>query len=480
MTVADRLIRHPSMDMPLAASPVDSRIEWDPALVRKYDVAGPRYTSYPTAPQFHEGFGAREFEEYLLERPATIAPLSLYVHIPFCRNICYYCACNKIITRDTELAERYLGALERELALIAPHFDRRRRITQLHWGGGTPTFLANAELTRLMHLLAVHFSLNDAPEREYSIEIDPRSVTTATIALLKGLGFNRVSMGIQDFDPAVQAAINRVQPFDLVEPLVDAVREHRFKSLSFDLIYGLPRQSPASMEATLARVLALAPDRISCYSYAHLPELFKSQRSIDRLEVPGGEARLEILHTIIDTLCGAGYLYVGMDHFVKPGDELAHALANGTLQRNFQGYSTQLAPELLGLGVSSISSFDDLYCQNLKTFDAYHARVESGRLPVQRGLRLGDDDRLRRDVIMQLICRMEVDMNAVSARHGIEFEQYFARELRALEPMAADGLLTVDAARVRISPRGRLLVRNICMVFDAYLDPSRQRFSRTI
>ena len=468
------------MEMPLAPQLTDHRVKWDPALVRKYDTAGPRYTSYPTAPQFHEGFGPLEYERHLLERPPTIAPLSLYVHIPFCHNICYYCACNKVVTRDAEQAERYLGALERELALLAPHFDRRRRITQLHWGGGTPTWLDNAGLTRLMHSLAVHFSLNDAPDREYSIEIDPRSVDTDSIALLKGLGFNRVSMGIQDFDPAVQASINRVQPFAMVESLVDSVREHRFKSLGFDLIYGLPRQSAASMKATLAQVLALSPDRISCYSYAHLPDLFKSQRSIDRLDVPDAGQKMQILHTLIDTLCEAGYLYVGMDHFVKPGDELARALAKGTLQRNFQGYSTQLAPELLGIGVSSISGFDDLFCQNLKTLDAYYARLDSGRLPVQRGLELSADDRLRRDTIMQLICRMEVDMEAIGARHGVAFASYFARELETLAPMEQDGLVRIEGSRITVTPAGRLLVRNVCMVFDAYLDPDRQRFSRTV
>ena len=468
------------MEMPVTYHGCDDRVSWDPALIRKYDIAGPRYTSYPTALQFHDGFGSREYERYLLERPPTIGPLSLYVHIPFCRNICYYCACNKIITRDAEVAERYLVALEKELELLGRHFDHRRRVTQLHWGGGTPTFLSNSELTRLMHSLAVHFNLNDSPDREYSIEIDPRSVTTETIALLKGLGFNRVSMGIQDFDPDVQLAVNRVQPYAMVESLVDAVREHRFKSLSFDLIYGLPKQSAASMEKTLAQVISLAPDRISCYSYAHLPEVFKSQRSIDRLEVPGADAKLEILHTIIESLTDAGYLYVGMDHFVKPGDELARALHEGTLQRNFQGYSTQLAPELLGIGVSSISSTNDLYSQNVKTIDEYYARLHEGKLPVQRGLLLSDEDRLRRDVIMELICRMSLDTGAIGLRHGVDFNRHFARELAILAGMEQEGLLASAGDRIVVTPSGRPLIRNICMVFDAYLDPSRQRFSRTI
>lgn len=466
-----------------AAGGADSRMastRWDSALLAKYDVAGPRYTSYPTAPQFHEDFDDHAWERYLRERPATIAPLSLYVHVPFCRNICYYCACNKVVTRDTTRAERYLDALEQEVALLGRHVDRRRRITQLHWGGGTPTYFDHAELTRLMHALAVHFTLNDSPEREYSIELDPRTVDRGTIALLKGLGFNRVSMGIQDFDPEVQKAINRIQSFAMVEELVDAVREHRFRSLSFDLIYGLPRQSPRRMEETLSQVIALAPDRISGYSYAHLPGQFSSQRSIARLDVPGAAQKLEILHTLIDTLTDAGYVYVGMDHFVKPDDELARALQAGTLQRNFQGYSTQLAPELLGLGVSAISSTDDVHCQNLKTLEAWHERLARGRLPVQRGLMLGPDDRLRRDVIMQLICRMGVDTAEIGERHGIDFDLYFADELRRLDEMREDGLVQREGSRIAVTPVGRLLVRNICMVFDAYLDPAKQRFSRTI
>lgn len=454
--------------------------EWDSALLRKYDVPGPRYTSYPTALAFSESFDDHAWETYLRERSPTLAPLSLYVHIPFCRDICYYCGCNKVVTRDTTRADRYLDSLAREMALLARFVDRRQRITQLHWGGGTPTFLGNAGMTRLMHELAVHFSLNDAPQREYSIEIDPRTVDVDTIALLKGLGFNRLSLGIQDFDPAVQRAVNREQPFGMVEPLVAAARAHRFQSVNLDLIYGLPRQSPATMENTLKKVLLLSPDRISCYAYAHLPEQFTSQRSIDRLEVPNAEARLALLHTLIDTLLGAGYVYVGMDHFVKPGDALAKALENGTLQRNFQGYSTQLAPELLGLGVSSISSTNDVYCQNLKTQDAWEARIAAGRLPAQRGIVLRDDDRLRRDVIMQLICRMRVDIAETCARHGVDPDLALGREIAALAPFETDGLLRREGTRITVTPVGRLLVRNICMVFDARLDPGRQRFSRTV
>jgi len=468
------------MDMQIADRGCDTRISWDSRLIRKYDVAGPRYTSYPTAVQFRDDFGPSDYEQYLRERPPTIGPMSLYVHIPYCRNICYYCACNKIVTRDAEVAERYLVAVEKEVELLSRYFDRRRRVTQLHWGGGTPTFLSNAELTRLMHVLASHFSLIDAPEREYSIEIDPRSVDADTIALLKGLGFNRISMGIQDFNEDVQRAINRIQPFGTVERLVHAVREHRFKSMSFDLIYGLPRQNRASIARTIDQVIALAPDRISCYSYAHLPDIFKTQRSIDRLQIPSADEKLEILHTITERLADAGYLYVGMDHFVKPEDELARALRAGTLQRNFQGYSTQLAPELIGIGVSSISSTSDLYCQNVKTVEEYYALLDEKKLPVQRGLRLSKEDQLRRDVIMQLICRLHLDTEEIEERHGIDFRTHFERELGVLEEMEREGLVETLGNALYVTPVGRPLIRNICMVFDAYLDPSKQRFSRTI
>ena len=459
---------------------IDEYIHWNPALIRKYDVAGPRYTSYPTAVQFSDEFDPDGYERYLRERPPVIGPLSIYVHIPYCRNICYYCACNKIITRDTEVASRYIRGVEKELDLLARHFDPRRRVTQLHWGGGTPTYLSPAELTQLMHVLAKHFLLIDSPEREYSIELDPRSIDVSTIALLKGLGFNRLSMGIQDFDPAVQRAVNRIQPFEMVAELVAAVREHRFKSLSFDLIYGLPLQGPDSIERTLDKVITLSPDRVSCYSYAHLPEVFSSQRSIDRMQIPSADEKLEILRRIIETLTDAGYLYVGMDHFVKPDDELAQALHGGTLQRNFQGYSTQLAPELLGVGVSAISSTADLYSQNVKNVDRYYALLQEDRLPVQRGLRLSAEDGLRRDVIMQLICRMNLDTEATGARHGIDFDRHFAREMRIIADMEREGLLSREGNRYQVTPSGRPLIRNICMVFDAYLDPARQRFSRTI
>jgi len=387
------------------------------------------------------------------------------------------------VTRDASVAERYIVALEKEIALLSRHFDRRRRVTQLHWGGGTPTFLSPAELTRLMHGLAKHFSLIDSPEREYSIEIDPRSVDTGTIALLKGLGFNRLSMGIQDFDPDVQRAINRIQPFDMVEDLVQAVREQRFKSLSFDLIYGLPLQGPASMEQTLARVIALDPDRISCYSYAHLPDVFSSQRSIDRMQLPGADEKLEILHTIIDTLTDAGYLYVGMDHCVKPQDELAKAMHDGTLQRNFQGYSTHGDCDIIGLGMSAISRVGDSYSQNAKDLVGYYAAVDHGHLPTVRGLRLSDDDLIRRDAINRLMCHGAIDLRDFEAQHRIDFAVYFAGSLDRLHELAEDGLVQLTPERILVTPRGRFLLRTVAMAFDAWLSAPREgavRYSRTI
>ena len=453
---------------------------WDERLIRKYDVPGPRYTSYPTALQFTESFGPDAYREYLSPRPVSIGALSLYVHVPYCRNICYYCACNKIVTRDQSVAERYLDALEKEVKLLAPYFDGRRKVTQLHWGGGTPTFLSGAELTRLMHILSSHFTLIDSADREYSIELDPRSIDVDAIALLKGLGFNRVSMGVQDFDPAVQQAINRIQTFEKVDELVRAIRVHRFKSLSFDLIYGLPNQNRDSIEQTLNQVVRLSPDRISCYSYAHLPERFSSQRSIDRLQIPTADEKLEIFHRMVEQLTEAGYLYVGMDHFVKPDDELASAMHNGTLHRNFQGYSTQMAPELIGIGVSSISNTGDLYAQNAKRIDDYFDLLDKGQLPIERGIVLSDEDKLRREVIMQLICRMQLDMRKIEQRFEIDFATFFRNELAALKNMANEGLLTMTDRWIHITGTGRPLIRNICMIFDAYSDGEQTRFSKTI
>ncbi len=445
-----------------------SAIVWDEALIDKYNLQGPRYTSYPTALQFVEGFDMADLEREAHRHSDSIAPVSLYVHVPFCSNICYYCACNKIITKDKSQARAYLDHLAKEIAMQSKLYGKSRPVTQLHWGGGTPTFLSPAEMTELMYLLASHFHLVHSPSREYSIEIDPRTLKPNTMALLKGLGFNRISLGVQDFDERVQKAINRIQSFDSVADVVSQVRAHGFKSLSFDLIYGLPHQSPASMAETVDKVLSLSPDRISFYNYAHMPHLFIPQRAIDRLTLPTPQQKLEMLHAVIDRFTEAGYLYIGMDHFVKPGDDLAIAAENGRLQRNFQGYSTCLAPDLVGLGVSSISQVGRSYTQNAKELDAYYALIEKGELPIVKGLHMNDDDLVRKDVIMSLICKLELDPAAIEQSHDIDFDTYFAEEKADIDRFIADGLLAREGAVLKVTAAGRLLIRAICMAFDAY------------
>jgi oxygen-independent coproporphyrinogen-3 oxidase len=455
--------------------------QWDDALIKKYDVAGPRYTSYPTAPHFDPSFGADEYAALWRSKQLGISPLSLYVHIPFCENICYYCACNKIVTRQKEKARNYLNYLEKEIRLQAQLIGGKRPVTQLHWGGGTPTFLNAAEMTELMYQLASHFTLLDSDEREYSIEIDPRTVDRDTLALLKGLGFNRISFGIQDFDPRVQRAINRMQTPESVKLLVDAARALQFKSISFDLIYGLPFQSTSTLRRTLQRVNELRPDRIALYNYAHLPERFPTQRSIDRLTLPSAEEKLAMMHEANTVLREMGYSYIGMDHFVLPHDELARAQHNGTLQRNFQGYSLCKAPDLIGLGVSAIGSTQTSYTQNARELDKYYAALDADRLPVERGIRLSDDDLLRRHVIMQIICNLTLDIAAAERQFGISWTRYFHNEQTAIEQLAGDGLITINAQELQVTPRGQPLLRNICMVFDNYLETgASRRFSRAI
>ena len=465
----------------MAAHPnsVTETFPWDKELIRKYDVAGPRYTSYPTAAQFSEDFNGDAFIAYLKQRPQTIAPLSLYVHIPFCRDICYYCACNKLVTRKPGVAAKYLAYLEKEARILEDLFHRRC-VSQLHLGGGTPTYFDNAELTQLMYVLSQAFKLHDGNEREYSIEVDPRTVQPKTLALLKGLGFNRISMGIQDFDGCVQKAINRVQPFDLVKQLTESARHLEFNSLSFDLIYGLPYQSTASMAETLSKVLDLRPDRISCYSYAHLPHRFTSQRSISRLAIPGAEEKLDILKLIADKLTSAGYEYIGMDHFVVPEDGLAKAAREGKLHRNFQGYSTRHSSELLGLGVSAIGSNSDLYVQNAHRLDDYYASLDKGILPINKVLQLNKEDHLRRDVIMSLICNMQVSFAEIESKHKINFNKHFREELNTLKQAQSEGIIDVSQNSLCVTEIGRPLVRNLCMIFDQHLETTPQRFSRTI
>ncbi|WP_163557959.1 oxygen-independent coproporphyrinogen III oxidase [Halomonas sp. NO4] len=451
-------------------------------LVEKYDRPGPRYTSYPTAPQFHTAFAEDDYRAAAerSNRVASPKPLSVYVHIPFCKSLCYYCACNKIITHNTDRAAEYLAWLEREIEVQGALFDDSRRMTQLHLGGGTPTYLTNEQLGELMAALDAAFHFAEPAEREFSLEVDPRTVSPIQIHELHALGFNRLSFGVQDFDPEVQKAVNREQSEAQVVELVEAAREAGFQSVSVDLIYGLPLQTVASFDATLDKIIALRPDRIATYSYAHLPELFKAQRLIRPEDMPPPERKLELLELTIRRLTAAGYVYIGMDHFALPEDELSRARENGTLQRNFQGYSTHADCDIVGLGITAIGKVGDTYSQNVKETAQYQHRLASGRLPVMRGYRLNDDDRLRRDVINALMCHGRVDFADIEGRHGIDFRDYFADALTQLTEMADDGLIVIDDDRLEVRPAGRLMMRNLAMAFDAYLKPAENRFSRTV
>ncbi len=454
---------------------------FDLDLIRRYDKAGPRYTSYPTAVQFHEGFTADTYREHALATNASGRPLSLYFHIPFCDTVCFYCACNKVATKDRSKAAPYLQHLGKELAMQGALFDRSRPVTQLHWGGGTPTFISHDEMRQLMAMTAEHFQLLSDDSGEYSIEIDPREASAETIQVLRELGFNRLSLGVQDFEASVQQAVNRIQTEQETFAVLEAARACGFKSVSIDLIYGLPHQTEASFQRTLERVLTMQPDRLSVFNYAHLPTLFKPQRRIEEAALPSPAEKLAILQQTSETLESAGYVYIGMDHFARPDDELAIAQRNGTLYRNFQGYATHADCDLLGFGITSIGKVGDTYSQNLKTLDEYYAAIDAGQLAVFRGVALTADDCLRREVITQLICHFELTIAKIEQQFNIDFQQYFAREWVELARLQSDGLISFDAEKITILPAGRLLVRNICMTFDAYLaQATQQRFSKVI
>lgn len=460
---------------------MDDPIVFDPALIRKYDKTGPRYTSYPTVVQFHAGFGEREYRAQIERSNAAGRPLSLYFHIPFCDTVCFYCACSKVITRNRSRASDYLQRIYREIALQGALFDHSRSVKQLHWGGGTPTFISRDEMRELMAVTREHFKLLDGDAGEYSIEIDPRAADERTIELLRVLGFNRLSVGVQDFDPRVQVAVNRLQSRAVTTAAIETARAVGFRSVSVDLIYGLPYQSVDTFAATLEAVIALNPDRLAVFNYAHLPQMFKSQRRIDPVTLPSAGEKLRILRSVIERLTGAGYVYLGMDHFAKPGDALAIAQREGALYRNFQGYSTHADCDLVGMGATAIGMVGTAYAQNVKDVADYGARLDAGRLPVARGIELSHDDLLRRDVIIQLICNLRVESAMIEALHGIRFVDYFAEELSELRDMEADQLLRFDGEDIRVLPAGRLLIRNVCMVFDRYLrDRSEMRFSKVI
>ncbi len=453
-------------------------------LLRRYDVAGPRYTSYPTADRFVEAFTADDYARALQQRrsgaAALVLPLSLYVHIPFCESLCYYCACNKIITKHHDRAAEYLRYLSREVDLHTAQLGVGQAVTQLHLGGGTPTFLSDAELRELMAMLRRSFTL--APGGEYSIEVDPRTIDVQRLDTLAELGFNRLSFGVQDFDPAVQKAVHRVQPAEQVFALVQAARERGFDSINVDLIYGLPQQTPESFERTLKQVTELRPDRIALYAYAHLPERFKPQRRIVTTELPGAAAKLSMLSDALKTFMGAGYIYVGMDHFALPNDPLAVAKRQGRLHRNFQGYSTQPDCDLIALGVSSIGRIGATYSQNAKTLEEYYDAIDHGRFAVVRGLALSRDDLVRRGVIMALMCQGQVLFESINLAYLVDFRSYFAAEMEAVQELAEQGLVTIDDSGIQVTANGWFFVRAVAMVFDRYLqaDRNRARFSKII
>jgi oxygen-independent coproporphyrinogen-3 oxidase len=457
------------------------QVVFDADLIRRYDKSGPRYTSYPTAVQFHAGFGEAEYRAAAAASNAGGAPLSLYFHLPFCDTVCFYCACNKIVTKNRKRTAPYLERVHREIELQARLFDRARAVDQLHWGGGTPTFLSAHEMRALMDQTRAHFNLRDDDTGEYSIEVDPREADADTMRLLRELGFNRLSLGVQDFDPQVQQAVNRIQSEAETFAVLDAARARGFRSVNLDLIYGLPHQTVASFMATLDKVIAAQPDRLSVFNYAHLPELFKTQRQINAADLPAPGEKLAILKHTIEHLTAAGYVYIGMDHFARPDDELAIAQRNGTLYRNFQGYSTHADCDLVAMGITAIGKVGDSYSQNLKTIEDYDAALDAGQLPVFRGVALDADDKLRRAVITQLICHFALDFARIEQLYGIRFGDYFATELAELKTLQADGLLDVDAQSIVVRPAGKLLIRNICMLFDKYLRAAQtQRFSKVI
>ena len=456
-------------------------IEISEALIRKFDTLGPRYTSFPTADRFHTGFTEQSYHGYLEQRAGSASnpPLSIYVHLPFCESLCYFCACNKIITREHDRVPEYLRYLDKEMALVAARLGPDRTTVQLHLGGGTPTFFSADELGQLMAMLRKHFTFT--PDAELGVEIDPRTVSADTMAMLAGLGFNRNSFGVQDFDPAVQQAVNRIQPLEMVEKAVTQSRQSGFESVNADLIYGLPKQTLESFGRTLDSLIRLAPDRIALYNYAHLPQRFKAQRLIVASDLPSAEERLQIFLMSMRRLLDAGYVYIGLDHFSKPDDELNKARLNKSLHRNFQGYTTRSECDLIGFGVSAISKVGHSYSQSVRTVNAYYEHLDAGRLPLEKGYALSQDDVLRRDIIMTLMCSAPVEFDTFNRQYGIDFHSYFASELARLQPYEEAGLITLEPSAIRVTAKGRMFVRASGMVFDKYLgQPTTSTYSKLI
>jgi len=471
--------------IPLHPAP---QLEFDAGLIQRLSQSGPRYTSYPTADRFSDQFSSRDYLHAVNHLHARGArhPLSLYIHIPFCDTVCYYCGCNKIVTKNRDKAITYLDYLKRELAMQGKLFAGFNQVEQLHFGGGTPTYLSDTQMGDLMQHLRRWFSFADDTKGEYSIEVDPRSVSAARIHTLRAQGFNRISLGVQDFDEQVQRAVNRIQPEQTTLDTIQAARDAGFRSISIDLIYGLPKQTLVSIAETLTKVIAANPDRIAVYHYAHLPHIFKPQRRIAEDDLPSSDIKLEMLGLCIRQLNAAGYVYIGMDHFAKPDDELAVAQRQGLLHRNFQGYSTHAESDLIACGVSAISSVGMCYSQNAKTLDDYYDRLDQGELPIVRGYQLTMDDVLRRFIIQRLMCNFELSIRSLEQAYPIKFDNYFRLELEALDELRAMGLLTIDSEWIEVTLKGRLLIRNVCMVFDRHLQQARQlyseplRYSRTV
>ncbi len=441
----------------------------DPELIHRYDTVGPRYTSYPTAVNFNNTISVNSYRQQVAISNQRGGPLSLYLHLPFCDTVCFFCACNKIITKNRDHTDPYLANLHKEIELQAAELNSDRVVEQLHWGGGTPTFISHDQMRKLMAITRRYFKLADNSSGEFSIEVDPREASADTIAILAEIGFNRLSLGIQDFNPIVQRAINRIQGERETLTVINAAHKNGFRSISLDLIYGLPNQTTTSFDETLKKVISIDPDRLSIFNYAHMPESFKTQRQIQSEDIPSAEIKLEILQQSIETLTQAGYIYIGMDHFAKPDDELAIAQRDNKLYRNFQGYSTHSDCDLIGLGITSIGRVGDSYSQNQKRLDQYDLCLKTGKLPVFRGITLDEDDKIRRTVINSLICHFSLDIIAVERELNINFTDYFSNELFTLQQFVYDGLLNISSSSIDVLPAGFLLIRNICMVFDSYI-----------
>ena len=450
-------------------------------LLRRYNVPGPRYTSYPTAPVWREGFGPQEYESVLAEsrekeRPA---PLSLYLHLPFCEHLCYFCACTVVISGNHSVEESYLATIEREIAWVSARAGSDRQVIQLHWGGGTPTYFSPERAGRLAGRLREAFRF--APDAEVSVEIDPRVTSREHLAVLREMGFNRVSMGVQDFDPTVQKAVNRIQSAEQTADLVAAARELGYGGINMDLIFGLPHQTPESFSRTIDRVLAIGPDRLAVYSYANVPWMKKHQKLLEP-KLPSEREKFEIFRTALSRFTESGYEYIGMDHFARPDDELSLARRNRTLHRNFQGYTTKAGTDLLGLGMSAIGAIGDAFVQNRRDLPGYRSAVESSGSAAFRGFRLSLDDRLRREIIASMLCHGVVEIPEIEAKYGIRFGEYFADALERLGACAADGLVQISATELAATPLGRVFLRNLAMPFDAYLPAQLEKpvFSRTL